>query len=303
MAAILFHEAVAAPGHAGWTHFDGTSRDVETALTDVLEGLDPVVGEALLAAETRPRVTPIGDGAIVILRGVNLNADADPEDMVSLRIWIDAERIVSVQLRQLRAVQDTRDRLVRTGGTSGAVLATLVQCLAERMEATLGALDDAALSVEERVIAEDARDLRRQIVEMRRRAILLRRFLAPQREAISALQNAGLSWIIQSDRRSLNETGDRLLRYVEDLDAVRDRLQVVKDELANLQAERLNRNLYLLAIISAIFLPLGFLTGLLGVNVGGIPGTESAGAFWLVSGGLALLAVGQVVLLRWLRWF
>ncbi|MEL6680368.1 MAG: CorA family divalent cation transporter, partial [Pseudomonadota bacterium] len=267
----LFHDQLGGAAAAGWTHLDAHHPDVGTALAEALKGVDPFVVPALLAAETRPRVLVVGEGALVILRGVNLNEGSEPEDMVSLRLWADETRIVSARLRDLKAVEDTRARKPQG---SGATLATLVQCIAERMEATIGALDDEASEVEERVLAGEGRDLRRSIVALRRRAILLRRFLAPQREAISALQGSSLGWIGPADRRSLYESSDRLLRYVEELDQVRDRLQVAKDELANLQAERLNRNLYVLAIISAIFLPLGFLTGLLGINVGGVPGTE-----------------------------
>jgi zinc transporter len=78
---------------------------------------------------------------------------------------------------------------------------------------------------------------------------------------------------------------------------------VVKDELTNALADRLNRNTYVLSVIAAIFLPLGFLTGLMGINLGGIPGAASANAFWIFSAILVVLVVAQVVIFRMLRWF
>ncbi|MEO0620574.1 MAG: CorA family divalent cation transporter, partial [Pseudomonadota bacterium] len=103
--------------------------------------------------------------------------------------------------------------------------------------------------------------------------------------------------------RELRFAADRMARYVEDLDALRERAQVIAEELANTLSQRLDRNLYVLSIVSAIFLPLGFLTGLLGINVGGVPGVESGAAFWVVTAGLAALGVGALALFRWLRWF
>ena len=41
------------------------------------------------ASETRPRATQLDDSALVVLRGVNLNDDADPEDMIAIRIYQD----------------------------------------------------------------------------------------------------------------------------------------------------------------------------------------------------------------------
>ncbi|MDX1581213.1 MAG: CorA family divalent cation transporter, partial [Alphaproteobacteria bacterium] len=69
-----------------WVHLDHHSPEVRAWLVEK-SGLDPLVCEALLAEETRPRCTPFGEGLVLILRGVNLNPGADPEDMVSLRLW------------------------------------------------------------------------------------------------------------------------------------------------------------------------------------------------------------------------
>ena len=80
----------------------------------------------------------------------------------------------------------------------------------------------------------------------------------------------------------MREAADRLTRSVEDLDSARDRAAVTQDEIANRLSELLNKRLYTLSIIAAIFLPLGFLTGLMGVNVGGIPGEGFRWAFLIL---------------------
>lgn len=102
-------------------------------------------------------------------------------------------------------------------------------------------------------------------------------------------------------RRQLHENQDRLTRYVEDLDAVRERAQIVKDELANALTNKMNRNTYVLSIVAAIFLPLGFLTGLLGINVGGIPGVDNDAAFWVVSATCAGFVILLTVIFRWFK--
>ena len=67
--------------------------------------------DALFASGTRPRVLEVGEGLLVNLRGVNLNADADPEDMVSIRMWIDKSRIITIERRKVRAVRDISLRI------------------------------------------------------------------------------------------------------------------------------------------------------------------------------------------------
>ena len=93
------------------------------------------------------------------------------------------------------------------------------------------------------------------------------------------------------------------MRYVEDLDTVRERAQIVKEELNTVLSDQLNKNLYILSVIAAIFLPLGFLTGLFGINIGGMPGVENDLAFWIFCGFLTAVTLIQIIIFKIMRWF
>ena len=88
-----------------------------------------------------------------------------------------------------------------------------------------------------------------------------------------------------------------------ELDAVRERAHIINDEVTNQLTERLNKNMYALSVIAAIFLPLGFLTGLLGINIAGIPGAENPAAFAIFCAMLGMLVIAQILLFRKLKWF
>ena len=133
-----------------------------------------------------------------------------------------------------------------------------------------------------------------------RRAITLRRYLAPQREALIKLQNESL--FAAADTLLIREATDRLQRLLEDLDAAREHATLLQEEVFSVQNEAINDRMYLLAIISALFLPLGFLTGLFGINVGGLPGVEDPNAFWWFCSGVAVIALGVGVWMRKRRW-
>lgn len=288
-----------------WVHLDLNHPDTKEWLDREISYLDPFVVDALLADETRPRIAEIGDGAIIILRGVNLNENADPEDMVSIRMWVDNERIISVQRRKLQAVLDLEDKLKAGKGprNSGQFLNMLLSCLSDRMAPVLLELDEATDDVEEQILDNPDTAFREKIIDIRKEAIILRRYMAPQKDAIGQLRLAEFTWLDPGQKRHLQENYDHSMRYVEDLDAIRERAQIVKDELANIIADRLNRNLYVLSVIAAIFLPLGFLTGLLGINVGGIPGSEDPYAFLIFCGMLIILVIIQILLFKKLKWF
>ena len=288
-----------------WLHLDANHPETRTWLENEISYLDPFVVEALLVEETRPRMSQIGDGVLLILRGVNLNENSDPEDMVSIRLWIDKHRIISLRRRKLKAVLDI-ERKIKVGKgprDAGQFICMLTSRLFERMEPVLTALDEATDNIEETVLESADTSLREGIVGVRKQAIMFRRYMAPQRDAIGQLRSADLDWLEDLNKRHLQENYNHVIRYVEDLDTIRERAQIVKDEIANILADRLNKNMYVLSVIAAIFLPLGFLTGLLGINVGGIPGAENSDAFWLFCGILGSVVTTQIVLFRKLGWF
>ena len=208
-------------------------------------------------------------------------------------------------LRHLKALGDVSEVVQEGQGprSSGALLAQLVERITLRMEPVMAALDDDVAGLEEALLTAPTQTTRRDILTVRRRTIILRRYLAPQKEALLAFAASEATWLSAEDRREIRLAADRTARYVEDLDALRDRAQVIAEEVSAALSARLDRNLYVLSILSAVFLPLGFLTGLLGINVGGMPGVDNAAAFWVVAGVCLGLGGGAIALFRWLRWF
>ncbi len=288
-----------------WVHLDAAVPESREWLEKELGCLDRIIIDALLAEETRPRILEFEKGTLLILRGVNLNAEAQAEDMISIRLWVDENRIVSLQRRPLKATQDIYDRLMKEKGpkNSGDFVTFLAARLFDRMEPVFLELDETLDDIEEVVMETPSPTERQKITSIRKQAIVFRRYIAPQRDVIAHLRTSEQGWLDQMHKRRIQESLDRVIRYVEDLDTIRERAQIVKDELSNALADRMNKNMYVLSVIAAIFLPLGFLTGLLGVNVGGIPGADNVNAFYIFCGALVTIVVLQVIIFKKLKWF
>jgi len=152
------------------------------------------------------------------------------------------------------------------------------------------------------VLAEQTAALRQKIPNIRRAVISMRRYLAPQRDVMARLPNERVAWLSEIERMHLREIADRTTRYVEDLDAIRDRATVTQEELNSRLTEQITKTMYTLSIIAGFFLPLSFLTGLLGINIGGIPGTESPWAFTIFCLLLLMVAGGQIWLFKRMKW-
>ncbi len=285
-----------------WVHLDRSAQAAQDWLGE--SGLNPLVVDALLADDTRPRSAVFENGVLVNLRGVNLNPGADPDDMVSVRIWMEPGRIVSTRRQKLLAVQDLRDDLARGKGarTGPGFLIRLAQGLTDRALVVVDAIADTLDELEDALVAGDMDMLGERLMPLRRQTISLRRHLAPQRDALTRLHADCEDFFDDHQRARLREVADRVYRIVEELDAMRERAAIIQDERRTQISERMNQAIYVLSIVATIMLPLTLVSGLLGMNVGGIPGEKVVWAFWAVCGGLAVVAAVLLIFFRRIRW-
>lgn len=283
-----------------WHHRELRHPSTEAWLAEEA-GLDAIACQALLAEDARPRVLRRPSGLVVILRGVNLNAGAEPEDMISVRIWCDARRMITLRTPRVMTIQAIREEIEAGTGpsTPGEALVEIASGLVDRISPVLERLDGETDELEERVSTRPVDALRSGIAALKRRVIAIRRYLSPQRDALQMLAAEQPEWLTDLHRAQFRECADRLTRLVEDLDELKDRAVVLHEELAGRLAEQLNRNMYMLSLLAGLFLPLGFLTGLLGINVGGIPGSTSGWGFVVVC--VLLTAIAGLVLLVFRR--
>ena len=286
-----------------WAHLDFEDPEVRTWLEND-SGLNDIASRALVNPETRPRALARGSNLLLTLRGLNAPQGEAAEDMVSLRIWTDGSRVISTRRRPLNSTQDVVEDLLAGDGPTGAAELLVAWCdrTMERMGETLGHLEDEVMDIEARLLADEREGLRLELAQLRKRVIAVRRYLSPQREAMNRLVGDTLPWLDELNRLRLREITDRLIRQIEDLDEVRDRAVLAQEELANRIAEEMNERSYVFTAVAGIFLPLGFLTGLLGINVGGMPGTEDGAAFWIVVLLCAIFGVALTFVFRVRRW-
>ena len=267
-------------------------------------GLNEIAVSALLSEETRPRSLNRSDALLLSLRGVNLSPGHDPEDMISLRIWTDGQKVISTRRRSLMSTQDVLEDLEEGRGPRNAaeILVAWIDRIVWRMHETIEDLEDQILALEDRILSGETAGIRLSISQLRRRSISIRRYLAPQREAMSRLISESITWLDEFNRLRLREVNDRLIRYIEDIDEVKDRAALSQEELFTRVSEQLNERSYVFTVVATIFLPLGFFTGLMGINVGGMPGVDSNTAFWIVVAMCFGLTGLLALLLRWKQW-
>lgn len=287
-----------------WLHLHG--RDEKDAAVLKRQVTMPgIAAGALFATETRPRCDRIDDGAIVNLRGPGEIDPNDGDRLVSIRLWVVKNRVISVSRRHMKATEQVMDKM-RAGIIldSGDVVAAYAKAISLNLDPEVAALGDCLDEIETDL--ENPKELyrhRRDITRIRSEAIGYRRFVAPDRDALMTMAGMEFAWLNDEDRLHIREAADKCARMTEELESVRERSALLHEQITDLRAEQLDKRGLAISIVAFVFLPLTFLTGLLGMNVEGIPFAHQPWAFWgvvLVCVAIAVAVAVYFTLRHWL---
>ena len=294
----------AAPGELLWLHLCRTHEEAEPWLESAL-GLPEPVAEMLTDDGNRPRAYRDGETLVAVLRGINFNPGAEPEDMISMQLWSDGTRLLTLRREPLQTPRDVLAEVDSGSGPTdaGALVTELVEQIIARMNKSIVDMNMVIDRLEDADIDDEGDEILERTSAIRRNCLALKRHMGPQHGALEAIAKARLPWFEEHDRREIAETIERLRRYLDDIDVSMESAVVLQDELRARALASSEKTNFLLTLVASIFLPLGFLTGLLGINVGGMPGTDDADAFWLVVYACGGLLIVQLILFFLWRWW
>ena len=286
-----------------WVHLDGRDEAARHWLETEC-GIPYPALMALTAVETRPRGDILDGGAIINLRGLGSTPDDDPDALVSIRLWAEAGRVISISFRTLADIEQVcahaRQGRIRDPGD---LIVDLADAITTRLDPEIALLGDTVDELEGHIIDNAVlHGARRRIAEARSTAIDFRRFLQPQRDALERLALATVQWLDDADRLHLREAANRAARMAEELEAVRERSALLHEQLTDLRTEQIDQRSLIVAIIALIFLPLTFVTGLFGMNVDGLPLKDDPYAFWQITAGCLVFGLVLWGMVIWRRW-
>ncbi len=285
-----------------WLHLNYTQRQSAEWLQNT-PLIPDSVRDALAGDSMRPRVTRLGDGFMIVLRSVNRNADARPDQLVAMRVFINDKLIVSTRRRKVKAIDEVLNDLQHGNGPvdGGSWLVDVCDALTDHASEFIEEMHDKIIELEDALMDQQV-PARGELALLRKQLIVMRRYMAPQRDVYARLASEKLPWMNDDDRRRMQDVSDRLGRGLDDLNAGVARTGILADEVSALLAESMNRRTYTMSLMAMIFLPATFLTGLFGVNLGGIPGGEWPLGFTMFCVILLAMVAGVAIWLKRRKW-
>lgn len=288
-----------------WLHMCIKHEETSAYLMDVAM-LDDLIVDAMIEEDTRSRIRVHEDGIMVLLKAMHVECEdmARPEDMVSIRVWIDPKRVITTREADVDPILALASRIEKgTGPTSpGAFLSDLIDEHLNEVSDHIEWLEDAVNTTEEMVAHHENEAACPKMSDIQTRISGFLRHLGPQNPVLERLCKCEHNVLSTRDRARLDDALNKLLRYLETLHSLRERTDILNDQLSRIQDRQLNKSSFAFAVAATLFLPLGFVTGLFGINVMGIPLAEHPHGFAIMAGVCVAVLVAILAILRGMKW-
>ena len=265
-------------------------------------GLDDAIITRLLEPAPSTYWRRFGQGLHFHAHTAVLGGDGSTVTTVDFGVWLEAGRILTVRQGKVPALDGAKEACSKGVGPSSpwALIAFVLSEGLSRMEQLLHDLNATLDQLEDEVLTEGREPPIHRIAELQKRLVYARRFRAPLASMVSFISSQPGSAIDDALRDELEGIVNVVSQHQELLGLSIDRASALQGQIRDQLADSMNTATYRFTWVATVFLPLSFLTGLLGINVAGIPGDHDPVAFWLVCGvlcGLAAawgIAVGRV---------
>lgn len=270
-------QGVAVPEIDGIVWIDLTEQDAESlgVLKDVFK-LHPLTIEDCLHFDQRPKLERYDGYLFLVVHGYAVDwDDIETADPLELHMFVGDRYVITVHERPLPPLDAVWQRVAADGRLLHHHADHLCYMIVDAViDSYFPLLDDLQLrldQLEDRVLDSGFEVQLMEILNFKRLLIHLRKILSPQRDVLALLAKRGDGVLSEKVAFYFRDVYDHALRLFESVESSRELVGNVRDAHLWNASQRTNEIMKRLTILSAIFLPLTFITGFFGQNFESLP--------------------------------
>ena len=275
-----------------WLHFNLTHAATEKWLHEHTASPEEFY-ETLHQGSRSTRIEHADQHLIAVVNDVLHDFSFDPSDIATLWLNVSRNLMISARRKPLKSVDHLRDA-VNAGEIFQSPMELLTHLLRDQADVLTGIVRNAITKiddVEDHLLADRLNKKRSNLGELRRLLVRLQRLLAPEPAALFRLLQKPPEWMAENDVHELRQSTEEFSVVLSDMASLQERIKLLQEEIAAHVNEQNNRSLFVLTIVTVLALPINIITGLMGMNVGGIPWAQNEAGFWIIIAIIASITV------------
>ena len=289
-----------------WVDLSAPTKEEGTILSNVFHFHELSIEDAMSEIH-HPKIESYGSYIYAILHGIDFKAREHAFRTQDVDFFLGPNYLVSVHPGLSRSIGKMADMCTKNnrmlGEGADALMHRIVDSMVDNYRPEVDKLQDRLDQLEREVFGSSNRSLAKRILDFKRDISSLRRVVQPQRDVVNRLGRREFSLISEPVSYRFRDVYDHLVRLHEEAIFLQDRISSLLDAHLSTVSNQLNGVMKILTVITTTFMPLTFITGLYGMNVG-LPlwGFSQDRVFWLLLAAMLTISGGMLVVFRKRGW-
>ncbi len=270
-------------------------------------GLHPLVLEDILNTDQRPKVDDYGDYLYIVARFFDYDTATGAIGSDQVSIVLGEDYVLTFQERPTGTFDPVRERLRGDKGQMRKLGAdhlaySLLDTLVDRYFAVLEQFTERTEALEDRLLLQATPALLREVHEIKRETLMLRRAIWPLREVINSLTRADQRFFKPATQPYLRDIYDHTVHVIESLEGIRDLIAGMQDIYLSSMSNRVNQEVRVLTVIATLFMPAALIAGIFGMNFKSMPLLEDHAGFLIALSMMGTIALVMVTIFWRRHW-
>lgn len=290
-----------------WINVDGVHDAHSIELVGKYFNIHPLVLEDVLNTSKRPKVEDYGDYIFVIMKMVYPDRNKRGIYLEQISLVIGEDYVISFQEQGDDVFHDLRERIRHSKGRvrklgSDYLAYALIDAIVDSYFLVLEELGEELERLEAEVLTATHSDIVKQIQNLKRTALALRRAAWPQRELLNLLERSENVLLTPPTHVYIRDVYDHAVEIIDIIENYRETVATQMELHLSTISNRLNSVMAFLAVVSTIFMPLTFIAGVYGMNFEYMPELKEPLGYPIVMLAMLAIAVGMLGWFRHKRW-
>jgi len=269
--------------------------------------LHPLVLEDILNTDQRPKVDDYGDYLYIVARFFEYDAATATITSDQVSIVLGADFVLTFQERPTGTFDPLRERLRGDKGQIRKLGAdylaySLLDTLVDRYFTILEQLAERTEAIEDQLLQKATPALLKEVHEIKRETMVMRRAVWPLREVINGLTRVDQRFFKPETQPYLRDIYDHTVHVIESLEGIRDLVAGMLDIYLSSISNRVNMEVRILTVITTLFMPAALIAGIFGMNFRHMPLIEDNQGFLLALSMMGTIALVMVTVFWRRRW-
>jgi magnesium transporter len=298
------HDLIEEPTNLVWLDLESPSDD-ELGLAAGILGWEHLTVEDLIEQGQRAKIEQFKEYTVLVMNDLAFEGTPSRLQTPEVDFVIGKNYIASVHQHRCIYLEEARDgdQFIEAFLARGPdfLLYAMIDALVDGYEPVLDVMHEEVEALEQAIIDDPQPALLARIFELKRDAISLRRVISPQLEVFARLTSPGYGIIGEQHIMYFRDVHDHLIRTFEAMDTLRELISGSLDVYLSNVSNRMNEVMKRLTVVAALFLPITFFTGLMGMNLPDSP-LWSDKRFWFFIAGMLTVTTTQFLYMRSKKW-